>query len=210
VRSIDWYFDFISPFAYLQWCVRDRLPADVGLRPVPVLLAGLLGHWGSKGPAEVPPKRQFTYRYTLWLARRHDIPFKMPPAHPFNPLKALRLAIALDSRPEVIDAIFAHIWREGRSLEDEPAWNTLKNQLGLDAAECIEEAPAVKSELRANTEGAIARSVFGVPTFVVGDELFWGFDATEMVQQYVEHPESFSDPEMARVGQLPEGLQRQI
>jgi len=210
MRSVDWYFDFISPFAYLQWCIRDRLPADVDMRPVPVLLAGLLGHWGSKGPAEVPPKRQFTYRYTLWLARHHNIPFKMPPAHPFNPLKALRLAIALDSRPEAIDAIFAHIWREGRSLDDEQAWNTLKSRLGVDSDERVEEAPAVKSELRANTGDAVARGVFGVPTFAVGDQLFWGFDASDMLLQYIAQPESFSDPEMVRVGHLPEGVQRQV
>jgi 2-hydroxychromene-2-carboxylate isomerase len=208
MRYVDWYFDFISPFAYLQWCCRDRLPAAVEMRPVPVLLAGLLGHWGSKGPAEVPPKRQFTYRYTLWLSRRHNIPFKMPPAHPFNPLKALRLAIALDARPAAIDAIFTYLWRDGRALDDEVAWNGLLDNLGVDVARRIDEAPAVKSRLRQNTGDAVARGVFGVPTFAVGEELFWGFDATDMLLHYVQDPDAFGDPEMYRVGHLPEGVQR--
>lgn len=210
MRCVDWYFDFISPFAYLQWCCRDRLPAAVEIRPVPVLLAGLLGHWGSKGPAEVPPKRQFTYRYTLWLARRHNIPFKMPPAHPFNPLKALRLAIALDARPAAIDAIFAYLWRDGHALDDEVAWNGLLENLGVDAAQRIDEAPGVKSRLRQNTGDAVARGVFGVPTFAVGEELFWGFDATDMLLHYVHDPDAFGDPEMYRVGHLPEGVQRRL
>ena len=92
-RTADWYFDFISPFAYLQWQAVRRLP---GIVPVcrPVLLAGLLSHHGHKGPAEIPSKRLFTYRHAQWRADRAGIPMTFPPAHPFNPLAALRLCIA--------------------------------------------------------------------------------------------------------------------
>ena len=95
--KIDWYFDFISPFAYLQLVQLQSSHAVVDINFKPILLAGLLKHWGQKGPAEIPSKRIFTYRHILWLARQSNIPLKMPPGHPFNPLKALRLAIFLDN-----------------------------------------------------------------------------------------------------------------
>src|SRR5689334_10438458 len=85
-RIADWYFDFISPFAYLQSEQLERLHPYVQIRYRPVLFAGLLKHWGQKGPAEIVPKRQFTFEFALWQAAKLGIPFKMPPAHPFNPL----------------------------------------------------------------------------------------------------------------------------
>src|ERR1700693_6453432 len=94
MKSAEWYFDFISPFSYLQIVAFDRFPPEVNLTLRPVLLAGLLNHWGHKGPAEIPEKRRFTYRFVQWLAERQGGPMKFPPVHPFNPIKALRLAIA--------------------------------------------------------------------------------------------------------------------
>ena len=88
----DWYFDFISPFAYLQWMVLRRDHADLDINPKPLLFAGLLKHWGQLGPAELPGKRVHTYRLVLWQARQMGIALRFPPAHPFNPLPALRLA----------------------------------------------------------------------------------------------------------------------
>ena len=99
-----WYFDFISPFAYLQWQELARLPESLKISHRPVLFAGLLNHWGHKGPAEIPAKRRHTYRYCRWLAEQRNIPFTLPPAHPFNPLKALRLAVALGEDGQAISA----------------------------------------------------------------------------------------------------------
>ena len=87
MRAADWYFDFLSPFSYLQLVQFDRLPPDLEITYRPVLFAGLLGHWEHKGPAEIPAKRVHTYRWCHWYAARHGIPFRMPPAHPFNPLR---------------------------------------------------------------------------------------------------------------------------
>ena len=92
--KISWVFDFISPYSYLSFQQLPALPAGTQLELVPVLFAGLLNHFGQLGPAEVAPKRRFTYRFVLWRARRMGLPLKVPPAHPFNPLSALRLAIA--------------------------------------------------------------------------------------------------------------------
>lgn len=201
-----WYFDFVSPYSYLQFEAYPELVASAELRPV--LFAGLLNHWGGKGPAEVPAKRTQTYRYTYWLAGQHGIAMTYPPAHPFNPIPALRLAVALESRFEPIKAIFKFIWKEGRSLADE--WPALAAHLDLTAAaaDALIAAPRVKEALAANGREAIARGVYGVPTFDTGKELFWGLDATDMLLDYLEHPDVFEDAEMQRIAHLPVGAAR--
>ena len=114
--TVDWFFDVISPFAYLQLEQLDRLQAahDIVIRPRPIVLGALLNHWGQKGPAEMAPKRVFTYRHALFRAQQLGMPFRMPPAHPFNPIKALRLTLAMDGSLDAVRAVFRHIWREDR------------------------------------------------------------------------------------------------
>ena len=206
--AADWFFDFVSPFAYLQSEQLALLGPKVRLRYRPVLFAGLLGANGQKGPAEIPRKRVFTYRFALWQAERLGIPFKMPPEHPFNPLPLLRLAIACDSSPDAVARIFRFVWRDGR-LPDLPIeWAELVYDLRLpDAAARIAD-PDVKAALRRNTDEAIERGVFGVPTLVIGDELFWGADATEMAADYIAGNQSWGNPEYQRVAALPVGAAR--
>lgn len=210
MTTADWYFDFISPFAYLQWSRRERFAGVIELRPIPLLFAGVLAHWGHKGPAEIDPKRRFTYRQVVWLARRLDVPLRFPPAHPFNPLRALRLCIALDNDPAVIDAIFKAIWAEGGDLNRDQDWRALTEALGARNADALIAADAVKRALRDTTEQAIARGVFGVPTLAIGEALFWGLDASDMALDYAADPAHFDrDPELQRIDQLPEGVHRQ-
>ena len=201
-----WYFDFVSPYSYLQFEAYPELVQAAELRPV--LFAGLLNHWGSKGPAEVPAKRLQTYRYTYWLAGQHGIAMAYPPAHPFNPIHALRLAIALECRYTAIKSIFEFIWKEGRSVTDE--WPSLVERLGLTlaAADAMIAAQRVKDVLAANGRQAIDRGVYGVPTFDSGTELFWGLDATDMLLDYLENPSIFDEPEMRRIADLPVGAAR--
>ncbi|MCB1748252.1 MAG: 2-hydroxychromene-2-carboxylate isomerase [Gammaproteobacteria bacterium] len=207
-RSAEWYFDFISPFAYLQFKHFHRLPADLEVRLVPVLFAGLLGHWEHKGPAEIPAKRVQTYRYCHWLAGRLGVPFRVPPAHPFNPLVALRLAIALEAREEAVATLFDFIWSEGGDIAAPGALDTLATRLDVGNAAELVAAPAVKQALRDNTAAAIARGVYGVPTFAVDEELFWGFDATDMLLDYLADPALMADPEMQRLARLPSAATR--
>ena len=94
MTKATWYFDFISPFAYLQLVQFPKLPNDLEITTVPVLFSALLKHWGQLGPAEIPPKRQFVYRFFQWNADRLNIPFTMPPRHPYNPMPSLRLCVA--------------------------------------------------------------------------------------------------------------------
>jgi 2-hydroxychromene-2-carboxylate isomerase len=195
----DWYFDFVSPFAYLQSEQLASLGPRVSIRYRPVLFAGLLNANGQKGPAEIAAKRAFTYRFCLWRAKALGVPLRFPPEHPFNPLPLLRLAIACDSTADAVHGIFRFVWRDGR-LPDLPIeWAELATMLGVQDAE---------AKIRSNTDQAIARGVFGVPTLAIGDELFWGADATGMAADYVAAGCRFNDPEYARVATLPVGATR--
>jgi 2-hydroxychromene-2-carboxylate isomerase len=207
----DWYFDYVSPFAYLQVERLSSLPVDLEVHCRPVLFAGLLDHWGHKGPAEIGGKRRFTYRHVLWVARKHGIPLRFPPSHPFNPLQLLRLTIALGSERETILKIYRFIWRDGLLPDNKDNLGRLASTLGLSGADqiaALASAPEAKDGLRKNGEAAIARGVFGVPTLAIGDELFWGFDATDMALDYLRSEELFADPEIQRVSDMPHGAVR--
>jgi 2-hydroxychromene-2-carboxylate isomerase len=208
MATADWYFDFISPFAYLQSEQLALLGPKTRIRYRPVLFAGLLQAHGHKGPAEIPRKRVFTYRYAVWQAKRLGIPFKMPPEHPFNPLPLLRLALACDCTPDAVHRIFRFVWRDGR-LPDLPIeWAELVADLRLPDAQARIADPAVKEALRHNTDEAIARGVFGVPTLVIGDELFWGADATLMAADFVADGCRWTDPQSDRAAAVPVGAAR--
>lgn len=207
-RQADWYFDYVSPYAYLQLEAFDRLPADLEITIKPVLFAGLLGYWDNMGPAEIPAKRRQTYRYSHWLAHKRGVPFKAPPRHPFNPLAVLRLSIALDSNVDAIRAIFRHIWGYGHDGQDLESLRPLAKSLGVDDLEARIADPAIKDQLRQNTEAAAARGVFGIPTFAIDDELFWGDDVTDMMLDYLENPNLFKEGELARLTELPIAAQR--
>lgn len=207
--AVDWYFDVISPYAYLQAERLGEVDAVADVRCVPVLFAGLLERWGQKGPAEIAPKRRFTYRYFVWEATRRGLTPKIPPAHPFNPLKLLRLAIALDARRDAVLDIFRFVWRDGLTSDDPASWKLLCDRLGVADADTRIGDPQVKDRLRVNGEQAIARGVFGVPTFVAPDgELFWGEDATPMLLDYLGGAALFQSTVMAGADTLPMAAQR--
>jgi 2-hydroxychromene-2-carboxylate isomerase len=201
VARLVWYFDFISPFSYLQYAGYPELfgRPDVELRPV--LFAGLLDHWGQKGPAEIAEKRKQTYRFVAWQARKLGVALRFPPGHPFNPVHVLRLAVALGATREVVGTIYDFIWNEGRSVADE--WTELCRRLQVSDGHAFSGAPQVKERLRENGTEAIAAGVFGVPTFVVDNEIFWGVDATGMLLDYLADPRLFNTPEMRRIDALP-------
>lgn len=202
----DWYFDFVSPFSYLQ-CERLQAHA-ASIRPHPVLFAAILDANDQKGPAEIPAKRVFTYRFVVWQAKALGIPLKFPHAHPFNPLPLLRLAIACDNRLDAVTQIFRFVWRDGR-LPDLPLeWVDLADRLGVQDAGARIAGTDVKDALRRETDEAIARGIFGVPTLAVGGELFWGLDATEMAIGYLRAGARYDDPEYARVAGLPSAAAR--
>ena len=208
MRTIDWYFDFVSGYAYLQFERLDRLSRGASVRFKPVLLAALLDRFGHLGPAELPPKREHTYRHWVWLGARLAIPIRMPPSHPFNPLAALRLAIACGGAQPAIAMIFRFIWREGRDAGNAGDIAELAKRLGIADPAATLADDAVKAALRAHTDEAAARGVFGVPTAVVEGRLFWGLDATDMLIAQLENPDLFGVGEYRRVHDLPVGASR--
>ena len=202
----DWYFDFVSPFSYLQ-CERLQ-PHAKAIRPRPVLFAAVLDAVGQKGPAEIAAKRRFTYRFVVWRARQLGIPLRFPHAHPFNPLPLLRLATACDARFDAVTKIFRFVWRDGR-LPDLPIeWEELADRVEVPGAAARTQDADVKEALRRETDTAIARGVFGVPTLAIGNELFWGLDATDMALEYARAGGRYDDPEYARVADLPAAAER--
>jgi 2-hydroxychromene-2-carboxylate isomerase len=208
MRSADWYFDFISPFAYLAWARLAELPRDVAIRRRPVLLAGLLNHWGQKGPAEIAAKRLWTYRWCMWQAAQQSISFRFPAAHPFNPLPYLRLAIAAGNTQHAIHAIFQALWTTGADPADERVLDGLLASLNVSRTQLT--AIEVKDALRLETQRAVERGVFGVPTLAIDGQLFWGADALAFLKAYLADPGILVAAEMQRVATLPVGAVRKF
>ena len=202
--SVDWYFDFVSPYSYISLHRLKQLPAEISYKPV--LFAGLLNHWGQKGPAEIPAKRRWTYRWCTWWAKELGIPFRFPAEHPFNPLQHLRLALACGCRPDAVKRIFESVWMSGANATEPAAFQALCRELGVGT----EQLAAAKDELRSNTEDAAARGVFGVPSFVLDGEVFWGADAMDFVRAFLEDRSVLRNDEMRRVDSLPVGAARKL
>jgi 2-hydroxychromene-2-carboxylate isomerase len=181
MKRIVFHFDVVSPYAYLAF---ERLPQvlagcsyEVAYRPV--LFAGLLQHWGQKGPAEIEPKRAWTFRQVHWLAQQHGITLDTPALHPFNPLPLLRLALACGPNRRIVEAVFRHAWVGGHDPNDAQRLAELTARL----APLRDPAGAdVKTELRRLTDEAVAGGLFGVPSFVLDGRLFWGLDALPMLR----------------------------
>ena len=200
--SVDWYFDFVSPFSYICLYRLKELPVEVSYKPV--LFAGLLKHWGQKGPAEIPAKRRWTYRWCTWWARELDLTFRFPEQHPFNPLPHLRLALACGNHPDAVKRIFDSVWMTGENASNPERFARLCADLGV-GPERLAEA---KDQLRQNTEEAAARGVFGVPSFVVDGEVFWGADAIDFLKAFLMDASVLRNDEMRRVDALPIGAAR--
>ncbi len=206
MRHVDWYFDFISPYSYLCLHRFKELPGGVSLRMRPVLFAGLLNHFGQKGPAEVPAKRLWTYRWCTWWAKELGLPFRFPALHPFNSLHHLRLSLAAGGTEKAIRAIFDDLWTTGADASDPARFRALASSLEVSEARLA--AQGVKDALRRNGDDAIAQGVFGVPSFVADGEVFWGADSIDFLNAFLADPAVLRNDEMKRVANLPVGAAR--
>ncbi|MDE2417924.1 MAG: 2-hydroxychromene-2-carboxylate isomerase [Burkholderiales bacterium] len=212
MKHITFYLDFISPYAYLAF---EALPqALMGLSYTvtykPVLFAALLKHHGQLGPAEIPAKRDWTYRQVQWVAHSKGIALDMPAAHPFNPLGLLRLAVATDPNGQpnryVCETLLHHVWVGGADAADLTRLTAIDRQL---APARDPSGEPVKSQLRAHVEEAIAWGVFGVPAFVVDGKVFWGLDSLPMLRAYLEANTWFEGPHWEAARAVPVGQSRQ-
>lgn len=212
---LRFYFDFISPYAYLAWtqihALADRHRRRV--EPVPVLFAALLDANGQRGPAEIPRKRVYIFKDVVRLAHRFGVPLAPPPAHPFNPLLALRVAslpMEDDARRRLIDALYAAAWGGGGGIDSTEAVITVAGKAGLDGAALVKAATTqeAKDRVRKQTEEALAAGAFGVPSIVVDGELFWGVDSLPHVETFLEGKDPVAALDLSRWANLPASATR--
>ena len=197
--SVDWYFDFVSPYSYI--CLHRLREVAAPIIYKPVLFAGLLNHFGQKGPAEIPAKRKWTYRWCHWWAKELGVPFRFPASHPFNPLHHLRLALACGSSPDAVRRIFDSIWLSGEEAVDPARFSKLCHDLKVGEQQLADQK--IKDLLRRNTEEAAARGVFGVPSLVADGEVFWGADSIDFLNAFLADPEIVRNDETRRLESLP-------
>lgn len=193
MQRVRFHFDPVSPFVYLAF---ERLPQELEgcsyeVEYRPVLFAGLLKAHANKGPAEIEPKRQWTFRHVAWLAQRHGIAMQTPAVHPFNPLALLRLALACGPNRHVVEAVLRHVWIGGHDANDPARLQALSQALQPSRDPAGDE---VKAELRALTEQAVADGLFGVPTFTLQGRHFWGLDALPMLRDALSGGAWFDGP----------------
>ena len=188
-KSLHFYFDFISPYAYFAWRQVPQLCADyeLDLKVHPVVFGKLLDHWGQLGPAEIPPKSRWLKHYCARYAALNGFEYNPPKFHPYNPLASLRMAlpeVCGDDQKQVISAIFEAGWSQGEDLGDGENLTRVLTSAGIACDDYLARIndPAVKDKLRKETEDAVAAGVFGVPTIIVGDQLFWGNDQFDHIK----------------------------
>lgn len=209
MKHIDFYLDFISPYAYLAFehlpQALEGLSYSVDYRPV--LLGALVKHHGQKAPAEIQSKRAWTYRHVLWLGQAHGIPIDMPATHPYNPLAHLRLALATSGTANtsrwLTETLFREVWRGGAEAVDAGRLAALQERL---APALASDDAGVKAQLKANTDEALALGIFGVPAFVVDQRVFWGFDSLPMLRAYLQGEPWFEGPNWFQADQRPSAL----
>ncbi|HEL3257935.1 TPA: 2-hydroxychromene-2-carboxylate isomerase [Stenotrophomonas maltophilia] len=208
MATLRWYFDLISPYSYLHWQKLKQLPQFAQIQTVPIAFGAVLHHLGNLGSAEIPAKRRFIYRQLLWTAQAEGTPLRFPPGHPFNPLPALRLCLAAGASVQAVDVLFDWIWRDGNAADSPDALREPAAQLGIDDVASAIADPAVKEQLRRNTEAAISAGVFGVPTLAIDEELFWGNDSHPLMAAVLADPDLLRQPEWLRLATLPVAVQR--
>jgi len=220
--SIGFAFDFISPYAYLGWHrAREALAGVATLEPMPVLFAAMLDANGTRGPAEIPAKRLYTWKHVLRLAHDQEMPIAPPPAHPFNPLLGLRIVasgdvvpLTPDQRATVVDVLYAMTWGGGPGISDPNVVAQGLDAAGLPGPRLVEAAaaPVVKQRVKDNTTRAIELGVFGVPSYLVsgadGVEVFWGQDAVPDVARYLRGDDPVDREALARWNDLPAASKR--
>jgi 2-hydroxychromene-2-carboxylate isomerase len=191
-QQFEFWFDLGSPAAYLAWKRLPKFLARTGASVVhkPMLLGGVFKATGNASPVTIPAKGKWLLGDLARAARKDGVPLGYPPGFPVNTLALMRAAIGLQMRsPErfapFVDAMFDAIFGAQRDLRDEKVVGEVFAAAGFAPAEIMALAadPEVKQALIRNTEEAVARGVFGAPTFFVGSEMFWGQDRMDAVAE---------------------------
>ena len=191
MKTFDFYFDFGSPAAYLAFTQLTKLENETGSTAVykPMLLGGVFQATGNHSPATIPAKGAYTRTDFARFANRYAVPFNHNPHFPINTLTLMRGAVGLqrtnlDQFLAYCDTVFKGIWVDGLNMSDPAVVGKVLSRAGFEPTTmltlCGEQT--TKDALKAITEEAVTRGVFGAPTFFVGDEMFWGQDRMDWVQ----------------------------
>lgn len=191
-KTVDFYFDFGSPAAYLAYTQLPKLCAEAGASLIwrPILLGGVFQATGNRSPAEVKAKGAYMDLDLQRFATRYQVPFKLNPHFPINTLLLMRGAVGMQMQhPErfgaYVDAVFKAMWVDGRNLNDPATVGAVLHEAGFDpqALLALANAQETKDRLKAVTQEATARGLFGAPTMFVGDQMFWGQDRLDFVRE---------------------------
>lgn len=186
MSKIDFYFDFTSPYSFLAWKRVNELPLEIFMKPV--MVGSIISMLGGVGPGAIKSKREYLFLDCLRKASTLGIEMTCPKSLPFNPLPYLRAAISLGDRPKLqrdyINFVFEYGWLNGHDYEDsEFFYHRAEESLGLSQAE-LEEYESNKDsrkKLKLNIKEAVERGVFGVPSFLIKEKVFWGLDSIEFL-----------------------------
>lgn len=197
MKELNFYFDFLSPFSYFAWMKLGIFTQEVHVKInyKPVALGPLLNHWQIKGPGEIEPKREFLLKQCLRFAEQNGYKFTTPKTHPFNSLYALRLTlsgVAGEQQTKVIETLWEAGWQMRIDMgEPDELLNALReNELPADELYEKSFGREARAELKANIQEAISFGVFGVPSFVVDGELFWGMDSMKDLKNFIQGRDS--------------------
>lgn len=221
MKQIQFYFDVISPYVWLASKLMPEFEQKYQVEFIwrPVLFAGLLNAHGNLGPAEVPAKRFHTLREAIRWAEHYGLPYEGPPQHPFNPLKALRLLTTVEDnsvRAQLGSLLLQAIWEQGLdATQDETLLKLVKTsplREQIFAEKLLEQitTPQIKAKLRKNTESAVAQGVFGVPSFVVDGEVFWGHDRLILLADYLQGKIKIDSEKFHKILNRPRGADRTL
>ena len=191
-KNVEFFFDFGSPTSYLAYTQLPGLAAACGAQVSwrPMLLGGVFKATGNASPVSVPAKGRWMFDDMARWARRYGVPLAPNPHFPVNTLTLMRAASGLQlTRPEdfarYCEAVFSAMWQQQKNLGNTDVLSATLTQAGLDAEAVLALAAQadVKARLIASTDEAVARGVFGAPTFFVGDQMFFGQDRLEFVRE---------------------------
>ena len=195
MKTFEFWFDFGSPAAYLASTQIANIEAATGARAVwrPMLLGGVFQATGNHSPATIPAKGRYTFIDFDRFARRYGVPLRYNPHFPINTLMLMRGAVGMQLRdPErfadYCAAMFQAIWVESLDMNDAGVVGQALHRAGFDpqALLALSQEPDVKAALKVATEEAVARGVFGAPTFFVGDQMFWGQDRIDFLKEALQ------------------------
>ncbi len=216
MKTLEVFYDIISPYAYLglELFSRHELSKRIQFTITPVSLGLILGKTGNPGPANIAPKRKVALNDFCMQCIKHDIPAIGPPEHPFNPMPATRFIHCIDNQDLKFKAALAintHCWGKGHAVDTEENISEALKDTDFFQDEWSDISLFIKERngrkrLKEATARALELDIFGVPTFRYQNINFWGSDRLELLQDYINNPQKYSNSNYEKMLNTPSGM----